>query len=110
MAAVQFACVVKTGPLHEHSPMLNDISQVPRRRRAACRKLSCAYFVEQVATWAKLNGGMIKMFEAEVSRRHFRRPYWHVHAHAVNQVLLKFPVIQHFLFGKLLPAPQHTPK
>jgi hypothetical protein len=28
MAAVQFACVVKTGPLHEHSPMLNDISQV----------------------------------------------------------------------------------
>ena len=28
MAAVQFACIVKTGPLHEHSPMLNDISQV----------------------------------------------------------------------------------
>jgi hypothetical protein len=35
MAAVQFACVVKTGPLHEHSPMLNDISQVQPRLLAA---------------------------------------------------------------------------
>lgn len=37
----------KSGPFHEHSPMLTDISQVP-------------------AGWPKINQGMIKMYKGEV--------------------------------------------
>jgi len=50
---------MKKGPFFEHSPMLYSISGVPY--------------------WAKINQGMIKMYEAEVLR--------------------KFPVIQHFTMG-----------
>ncbi|EFJ50118.1 hypothetical protein VOLCADRAFT_104067 [Volvox carteri f. nagariensis] len=60
---VKFVKQVKKGPLGETSPMLNDISCVP--------------------TWAKVNSGMIKMYQVEV--------------------LSKFPIMQHFMFGTLLP-------
>jgi len=63
LAAVRFVQRVKKGPLHETSPILNDISGVP--------------------TWTKVNQGLVKMYQVEV--------------------LSKFPIMQHFLFGGLLP-------
>ena len=63
LACIRYINQVKTGPFHEHSPMLFDISGV--------------------ISWRKVNGGMLKMYMAEV--------------------LHKFPVIQHFHFGSLLP-------
>ncbi|KAJ3111019.1 Serine/threonine-protein phosphatase 2A activator 1 [Phlyctochytrium bullatum] len=64
---------VKKGPFFEHSPILYDISGV--------------------ASWSKVNGGMVKMYLAEV--------------------LQKFPVVQHLTFGSLLtfnPAPIKRPQ
>ncbi|KAL2854432.1 Phosphotyrosyl phosphate activator protein-domain-containing protein [Aspergillus pseudoustus] len=61
-SAIGFIYDVKRGPFWEHSPMLYDISGIQ-------------------AGWAKINKGMIKMYNAEV--------------------LSKFPVVQHFHFGSL---------
>ncbi|KAF2825183.1 PTPA-domain-containing protein [Ophiobolus disseminans] len=61
-SAIGFINDVKRGPFWEHSPILYDISGVK-------------------AGWAKINKGMIKMYNAEV--------------------LSKFPVVQHFPFGSL---------
>eukprot|EP00884_Botryococcus_braunii_P017676 jgi/Botrbrau1/4592/Bobra.60_2s0078.1 len=69
LGAVYFVTQVKKGPLAETSPMLSDITAVPN--------------------WAKVNSGMIKMYQAEL--------------------LGKFPIMQHFLFGRLLPFPQDDP-
>lgn len=62
LECIKFINEVKTGPFAEHSNQLWGISGVP--------------------TWTKVNGGLIKMYKAEV--------------------LAKFPVVQHFVFGSLL--------
>ena len=71
--AIGFIHDVKKGPFWEHSPMLYDISGIR-------------------AGWAKINKGMLKMYNAEV--------------------LSKFPVVQHFRFGSLFsfdPDPNAPP-
>ncbi|KAF2634003.1 serine/threonine-protein phosphatase 2A activator 1 [Macroventuria anomochaeta] len=72
-SAIGFIYDVKKGPFWEHSPILYDVSGVK-------------------AGWAKINKGMIKMYNAEV--------------------LSKFPVVQHFPFGSLFSwtADPNAPK
>ncbi|MCJ1405426.1 Serine/threonine-protein phosphatase 2A activator 1 [Xylographa trunciseda] len=67
--AIGFIYDVKKGPFWEHSPTLYDISGVR-------------------AGWAKINKGMIKMYNVEV--------------------LSKFPVVQHFPFGSLFSWERDT--
>ncbi|XP_064457669.1 serine/threonine-protein phosphatase 2A activator-like [Ornithodoros turicata] len=62
MGCIEFINKVKTGPFHEHSNQLWNISGVQ--------------------SWSKVNAGLIKMYKAEV--------------------LGKFPVVQHIVFGSLL--------
>jgi len=63
IAAIRFIHLMKTGPFAEHSPILNDVANLPH--------------------WEKVNQGMVKMYQGEVFG--------------------KFPVMQHFLFGNILP-------
>ncbi|GJQ84146.1 putative PPIases [Trypoxylus dichotomus] len=63
LGCIQYINSVKKGPFAEHSNQLWGISGV--------------------ANWAKINGGLIKMYKVEV--------------------LGKFPVVQHIVFGSLLP-------
>ena len=62
--------------------MLDDISAV-RKETLYWLSIGLISPVLQVKTWDKVNSGMIKMYLAEV--------------------LGKLPVIQHFLFGSILP-------
>lgn len=68
LSCISFIEKVKTGPFAEHSNQLWNISAV--------------------ASWSKVNGGLIKMYKAEL--------------------LAKYPVIQHVLFGSLLPFKPST--
>ncbi|KAF5286367.1 hypothetical protein FQR65_LT12661 [Abscondita terminalis] len=63
LGCIKYINHVKTGPFAEHSNQLWGISGV--------------------ASWSKINSGLVKMYKAEV--------------------LGKFPVVQHILFGSLLP-------
>lgn len=65
--AIAYIKSLKTGPFHEHSPTLWDISGVS-------------------GGWMKINMGMLKMYKGEV--------------------LSKFPIMQHLLFGSLFPFPE----
>ncbi|KAK9882499.1 hypothetical protein WA026_021846 [Henosepilachna vigintioctopunctata] len=69
MACIQYINKVKTGPFSEHSNQLWNVSGVP--------------------TWNKVNGGLVKMYKAEV--------------------LAKFPVVQHIVFGTLLALRRADP-
>ncbi|XP_042148562.1 serine/threonine-protein phosphatase 2A activator isoform X2 [Ixodes scapularis] len=69
MGCIEFISKVKSGPFHEHSNQLWNISGVQ--------------------SWAKVNAGLIKMYKAEV--------------------LGKFPVVQHVVFGSLLPFREQKP-
>ncbi|PIA52085.1 hypothetical protein AQUCO_01000158v1 [Aquilegia coerulea] len=62
LSCIAFVNKVKKGLFAEHSPLLDDISGVPN--------------------WKKVNGGLLKMYRAEV--------------------LEKVPIMQHFLFGSLI--------
>lgn len=62
LGCIQYILKVKSGPFHEHSNQLYNISGT--------------------ATWSKINQGLIKMYKGEV--------------------LSKFPVVQHMLFGSLM--------
>ena len=65
LSCISFINSIKTASLRWHSPMLDDITAVK--------------------TWAKVNDGMLKMYDAEVFG--------------------KLPVMQHAFFGSLLPFP-----
>ena len=74
---------IKTASLRWHSPMLKDISAVSLLPPFISFLPRHFLFISQVKTWDKVNSGMLKMYLAEV--------------------LNKLPVIEHFLFGSLLP-------
>lgn len=73
---------MKTGPFGEHSPLLNDIRYLHVSIAVLTRSFfGLSYVPHQL--WEKVHAGMIKMYQKEV--------------------LDKFVVIQHVLFGSIFP-------
>lgn len=88
---------MKTGPFFEHSRYLYDMSAVQEWKKVCVGQQNHVTGARSEALpplRQQVNTGLIKMYKGEV--------------------LLKFPVIQHFLFGSILPldlpeAPASTP-
>lgn len=69
LLGIRFINRMKRGPFHEHSSFLHHISTLP--------------------SWSKANGGLVKMYDAEV--------------------LAKHPIVQHVLFGRVLKFQRYDP-
>lgn len=98
LAAIQFVNVVKTGaPFHEHSPMLSDLlskstfhflcnfsQDVRTFPFLLCLSNGSVFLRTENTDWNVIQEDLFGMYRQEV--------------------LDKFPVVQHMLFGKLFPA------
>lgn len=84
---------VKTGNFAEHSNQLWSISSVD--------------------TWNKINSGLVKMFQKEVFNNNLltwmSEFFECISCLSLFQLLAKFPVIQHVMFGSILEFKKITP-
>ncbi|TMW48245.1 hypothetical protein DOY81_006687 [Sarcophaga bullata] len=87
ISCIDFIQQVKTGHFSEHSYQLWSISAVP--------------------SWSKINSGLVKMYQNEVSHTELQdlsNPVHYVlnYGNLDYSILSKFPIIQHVYFGNLM--------
>lgn len=87
ISCIDYINKVKIGNFAEHSNQLWGISSVP--------------------TWTKINAGLVKMYQKEVRRFAFSLRFFHSIismslSYIRTQLLGKFPVVQHIVFGSLM--------
>lgn len=82
IGCIDYICKVKTGHFGEHSNQLWSITAVP--------------------SWVKINAGLVKMYQKEVSRTVCGLEVYTTRLLLPFQILSKFPVIQHVYFGELM--------